>query len=305
MLILDDNLSRFFRMGSFMDKLVELKNISKVYTNKNVLRNISLTINEKQIFAILGGNGTGKSTLLRIIAGIERPSSGKICYPNKKIKIGYVPERFPKDIRFTPSEYLLYMGKMNGISNDYLTKRIDDLLHRFQLDGLDGQRIMELSKGNIQKVGLIQAILQKPNLLILDEPLSGLDSESQDELVKIIGELKQQGTTILLTYHESNVFESIVENAVYLQNGNISETESIEKESIKKESIKLLVVRDVEKSLVKEWNEIIQVEEKDKQLYLYVPVKESDFILSRVLHLEGSIEAVSTVIVDEDMERMQ
>jgi len=287
-------------MGSFMDKLVELKNISKIYTTKNVLRNISLTINQKQIFAILGGNGTGKSTLLRIIAGIERPSSGKIYYPNKKIKIGYVPERFPKDIRFTPREYLLYMGKMNGTSNDSLTKIIDDLLHRFQLDGLDSQRIMELSKGNIQKVGLIQAILQKPNLLILDEPLSGLDSESQDELVKIIGELKQQGTTILLTYHESNVFESIVENTFYLDNGNISETESIEKESIK-----LLIVRDVEKSLVKEWNEIIQVEEKDKQLYLYVPVKESDVILSRILKLEGSIEAVSTVIVDEDMERMR
>lgn len=283
-----------------MDKLVELKNISKIYTNKNVLRNISLTINQKQIFAILGGNGTGKSTLLRIIAGIERPSSGKIYYPNKKIKIGYVPERFPKDIRFTPSEYLHYMGKMNGTSNDSLTKIIDVLLHRFQLDGLDSQRIMELSKGNIQKVGLIQAILQKPNLLILDEPLSGLDSESQDELVEIIGELKQQGTTILLTYHESNVFESIVENTFYLDNGNISETETIEKESIK-----LLVVRDVEKSLVKEWNEIIQVKEKDKQLYLYVPVKESDVILSRILKLEGSIEAVSTVIVDEDMERMR
>lgn len=118
--------------------------------------------------------------------------------------------------------------------------------------------------------------------------------------MKIIGELKQQGTTILLTYHESNVFESIVENTFYLQNGNFSEAESIEKESIK-----LLVVRDVEKSLVKEWNEIIQVEEKDKQLYLYVPVKESDFILSRILQLEGSIEAVSTVIVDEDMERMR
>ena len=283
-----------------MDKLVELKNISKVYSNKNVLRNISLTINPKQIIAILGGNGTGKSTLLRIIAGIERPSLGKVYYPNKKIKIGYVQERFPKDIRFNPIEYLLYMGKMNGNSKDYLTERIDDLLHRFQLERLNSHRIMELSKGNIQKVGLIQAILQKPNLLILDEPLSGLDSESQGELVKIIGELKQQGTTILLTYHESNVFESIVENTFYLQNGNISEVESIEKESIK-----LLVVRDLEKSLVKEWNEIIKIEEKDKHLYLYVPVKESDFILSRVLQFEGSIETVSTVRVDEDAERMR
>lgn len=280
-----------------MDKLVELKNISKVYTNKNVLHNLSLTINQQQIIAILGGNGTGKSTLLRIIAGIERPSSGKIYYLYKNMKIGYVPERFPKNIRFTPSEYLAYIGKISGASNDYLTKRIDDLLHLFQLDGLKSQRIMELSKGNIQKVGLIQAILTKPDLLILDEPLSGLDVESQDELVKIIGELKQQGTTILLTYHESNVFESIVENIFYLHNGNISETQSIERDFMK-----LLVVRNVEKSLVQEWDEIIRVEEKDKQLYIFVPVKESDDILTKILQLRGSIETVSTVKLDDDME---
>jgi len=284
-------------MERFMDKLVELENISKIYTNKNVLRNISLSINENQAIAILGGNGTGKSTLLRILAGIERPSSGKVHYLNKNIKIGYVPERFPKNIRFTPSEYLRYMGEMSGISKDYLTKRIKNLLHRFQLEGLDNHRIMELSKGNIQKVGLIQAIMQKPNLLILDEPLSGLDFESQEELVKIIGELKRQGTTVLITYHESHIFESIVDNTFLLHNGSISVTESIEKQSIK-----LLVVRNVDKSFVKEWGEILELEEKDQQLYLYVPVKESDVILSRVLQLNGSIEAVSTVTLN-DMER--
>ena len=282
-----------------MDKLVELKNISKVYTNKNVLHNISLTINKKQIISFLGGNGTGKSTLLRMIAGIEQPSAGKINYPDDNIKIGYVPERFPKDIRFTPGEYLFYVGKMSGISRDYLTIGIDDLLHRFQLDGLKNRRIMELSKGNIQKIGLIQAILQRPNLLILDEPLSGLDSEAQKELVKIISELKQQGTAILLTYHESAIFESIAENTFYLRNGTISETNSIERGSIK-----LLIVRNVEKSFVKGWDEIIRVEEKDNQLHIYVPVKESDFILSRVLQLQGSVETVSTVILDDDVERM-
>ncbi|RDW17285.1 ATP-binding cassette domain-containing protein [Oceanobacillus chungangensis] len=281
-----------------MEKLVELKNINKVYANKNVLNNISLTINKNQILAILGGNGTGKSTLLRIISGIERPSSGEINYPNKNIKIGYVPERFSKNIRFTPSEYLYYIGMMSGSAKDYLTKRIDDLLLLFELDKMKNHRIMELSKGNIQKVGLIQAILNRPNLLILDEPLSGLDSEAQEELVKILVELKQQGTTILLTYHESNIFESIVEDTFYLHDGSISETASSEKESIK-----LLIVRNVNKSIFKEWDGIFHVEEKGNQLYLYVTVKSSDVILSRVLQLEGSIEAVSTVTLD-DMERM-
>lgn len=282
-----------------MDKLVELQNISKSYNNKNVLRNISLTIYKNQIFAILGGNGTGKSTLLRILAGIERPSSGKVYYPDKKLKIGYVPERFPKEIRFTPKEYLFYIGKMSGIPNDILTKRIIELLNRFSLDGLASERIMELSKGNIQKVGLIQAILTKPDLLILDEPLSGLDLEAQDELVKIIRELKQQGSTIILTYHETHIFESVVEKTFYLHNGKISETNSIERDLIK-----LLVVRNVEKSLVKEWDEIIQVEGKDAQLYLYVPEKNSDEILLRILQQKGKIEAVSTVTLDDDVKKM-
>lgn len=280
-----------------MEKLVKLENISKVYTNKHILRNISFTIHTNQVIAVLGGNGTGKSTLLRIIAGIERPSSGKVNYPNKNMKIGYVPERFPKNIRFTPSEYLLYMGKMGGASKDYLTERIGNLLYRFQLNRLNNHRIMDLSKGNIQKVGLIQAILQKPDLLILDEPLSGLDFEAQEELVKIIGELKRQGTTILITFHESNIFDSIVESTFYLHDGVISKTESGGKESIK-----LLVIRNIEKTFVQKWSEILKVVEKDQQLYLYVPVKESDVILSRVLELRGSIEAVSTETL-ENMER--
>lgn len=281
-----------------MEKLVKLENISKVYTNKHILRNISLTIHTNQVIAVLGGNGTGKSTLLRIIAGIERPSSGKINYPNKNMQIGYVPERFPKNIRFTPSEYLLYMGKMGGASKDYLTERIENLLYRFQLNRLNNHRIMDLSKGNIQKVGFIQAILEKPDLLILDEPLSGLDFEAQEELVKIIGELKRLGTTILITFHESNIFDSIVESTFYLHDGVISETESVGKESIK-----LLVIRNVEKTFVQEWSEILKVVEKDQHLYLYVPVKESDVILSRVLELRGSIESVSTDTL-ENMERM-
>lgn len=185
-----------------MGRLVELENISKVYRNINVLRNISLTIDKNQIITFLGGNGVGKSTILRIIAGIERPSSGKVNYHNKNIKIGYVPERFPKLIRFTPSEYLNYIGKISEIPGALLNKTIADFLHRFQLEELNNQWIMNLSKGNIPKVGIIQAILQKPELLILDEPISGLDFHAQQELLTIMKELKKEGTTILLTYHE-------------------------------------------------------------------------------------------------------
>ncbi|EMN7732549.1 ABC transporter ATP-binding protein [Bacillus cereus] len=278
-----------------MGKLVELKNISKVYTNKNVLRDISLTIDEGEIIAILGGNGTGKSTILRIIAGLERPSSGKVIYPKKSIRVGYVPERFSKLLRFTPSEYLNYVGKIDGLSKEYLTKRISYLLNRFQLKELNNQWIMNLSKGNIQKVGIIQAILQIPELLILDEPISGLDLHAQQELLTVLKELKEQGTTILLTYHESNIFESLVEKTYDLNNGLISKVNSVK---IEQEKIKLLEVKQIDDSHVKQWHEVISMEKKDNNLLLYVHLKNSDVILSRILQLKGSINSVSTIDFD-------
>jgi ABC-2 type transport system ATP-binding protein len=278
-----------------MSKLVELKHISKEYANKKVLHDISLTIEENQVIAFLGGNGTGKSTILRIISGLERPSSGKVMYSNKQLRIGYVPDRFPKMLRFTPGEYLRYVGRIGGIPEDDLTKRIPDLLHRFQLKEMNNKWIMHLSKGNIQKVGIIQAILQKPDLLILDEPVSGLDVHAQQELLTIIKELKEQGSTILLTYHESNIFDDVIESTYYLNNGGISKTNTLTKKQIK-----LVEVKRMDDSIVKQWNEVLHMEKKEHRLLLYVHLENSDIILSRILQLQGSIDSVSTIEFDEN-----
>lgn len=278
-----------------MSKLVELKHISKEYANKKVLHDISLTIEENQVIAFLGGNGTGKSTILRIISGLERPSSGKVMYSNKQLRIGYVPDRFPKLLRFTPGEYLHYVGRIGGIPENDLTKRIPDLLHRFQLKEMNNKWIMHLSKGNIQKVGIIQAILQKPDLLILDEPVSGLDVHAQQELLTIIKELKEQGSTILLTYHESNIFDDVLDSTYYLNNGWISKTNTLTKKQIK-----LVEVKRIDDSIVKQWNEVLHMEKKEHRLLLYVHLENSDTILSRVLQLQGSIDSVSTIEFDEN-----
>ncbi|MEI3614739.1 ABC transporter ATP-binding protein [Pseudogracilibacillus sp. SO30301A] len=278
-----------------MSKLVELKQISKEYGNKKVLHDISLTIEENQVIAFLGGNGTGKSTILRIISSLERPSSGKVVYPNKSLRIGYVPDRFPKMLRFTPGEYLHYVGRIGGISKEDLNKRIPDLLHRFQLEVMNHKWIMHLSKGNIQKVGIIQAILQKPDLFILDEPISGLDVHAQQELVNIVKEFKKQGSTILLTYHESHKFDDVIETTYYLHHGMISKNNMLAKKQIK-----LIEVKKIDELIVKQWDEVLHMENKENRLLLYVGLENSDTILSRVLQLQGSIDSVSTIVVDEN-----
>lgn len=134
--------------------------------------------------------------------GLERPDSGKVRYSCKKLRVGYIPDRFPKDIRFTPMEYLS-VGKINGMASSCLYRRLPALLARFQLDRYSNQRIHKLSKGNIQKVAIIQAVLQQPELLIMDEPVSGLDFSAQQELLLLIKELKEQGTAFLLLYIRS------------------------------------------------------------------------------------------------------
>lgn len=272
-----------------MNRLAELKNINKKYGKKKVLCDISLTINEKQVIAILGENGSGKSTLLRIAAGIERPDSGKILYAFKNMRTGYVPERFPKYLRFTPDEYLRYIGKISDVSETALEQRISLLLHRFQLDKWKNRRISELSKGNIQKVGIIQAILQQPELLILDEPLSGLDISAQQELLSIISELKEQKSTILLTYHEASIFEGIVNQTYYIKDGCLTEERIAEKEDMKLIEIKGLTAIDVE-----EWKEILYSEKRKDRLLLYVSSENSNQILIRVLEFGGSIESVNS-----------
>lgn len=273
-----------------MNRLVELEHISKAYANKSILHDVSFTIFKNQVTAILGGNGAGKSTILRIVAGLERPSSGKITYFSKGLKIGYIPERFPKHLRFTPGEYLSYVGKVSGIPDAELKKTIAHFLQRFQLDKWNRQRIMNLSKGNIQKVGIIQAILQTPELLILDEPVSGLDLHAQKELLAVIKELKEQGTSILLTYHDSTVFKPIIETAYYLDKGFIAKADLT-----KREPIKLLEVKQIDESRVKQWDEVLYTERKADRLLLYVHVEHSDRILFRVLQLKGSIDRVITI----------
>ena len=281
-----------------MNKLVELENVSKTYPNKKVLSNISLDIYENQVIAILGGNGTGKSTILQIIAGLERPSSGKVIYAEQTMKISYVPERFPKHLRFTPSEYLNYIGKISGCSSEYLNKRIPYLLHRFQLDTLNTHWIRDLSKGNVQKVGIIQAILKQPKLLILDEPISGLDLHAQQELMAVMKELKAQGTTILLTYHESTILETLVDNIYYLHNGLLSKDNLNMNDN---EQTKLIVVKQLDEQIVKQWHEVIHMESRDNRLLLYVHATNSDAILARILQQQGSIEYVSTQNFDDNV----
>ncbi|PGK35787.1 ABC transporter ATP-binding protein [Bacillus anthracis] len=208
--------------------LVELRGIQKKYGKSLILDNINLSILEGEALAIIGGNGTGKSTLLKIIAGFISPTAGTI-QRKEHIQIGYVPEYFPEEIRFTLEDYLYHLGCIHGLSKTYVRNKIPMLLESFHLLHARHSVVRNFSKGMKQKTGIMQALLTDVHLLILDEPLSGLDPNSQQELEHILLSLKQQGISILFTCHEKQLLENFADRIVMLANHTITADTFVQK----------------------------------------------------------------------------
>ncbi len=216
--------------------LLELKEIQKTYDKQLILENIHLSIPKGQAVAIIGGNGTGKSTLLKIIAGFIHPTAGTI-YKAANMKIGYVPEHFPEDIRFTLEEYLHHLGRIHGLPKEHLQNKIPSLLETFHLQHANHFVIKNFSKGMKQKTNIMQALLSNVDVLILDEPLSGLDPKSQQELEHILLTIKKQSLTILFTCHEKQLLESFADRIITIANHTIAEDILLATNIVQKEHI--------------------------------------------------------------------
>lgn len=180
--------------------LISLNNISKYFGRKLILKDIDLTITKKSAIALLGANGSGKSTLLKMIGGLSKISAGSIDYA-PQLKIAYIPENFPK-IDLTASEFVKSMGLISGLSPEQVNTRMTELFEAFQLEDMGDVPIKHLSKGTIQKVAVIQALLDAPDVLLLDEPLSGQDSHSQKRFIQMVQALQKQGVATIMSCHE-------------------------------------------------------------------------------------------------------
>lgn len=197
-----------------------------------ILDNVSLSIPPNNVTAIVGKNGSGKSTLLKMIGGIIKPDSGQIIYHDElPIKIGYVPEQTPVFLPFTPAEYLIHMGTIRGLPIKWLKKRIDSLLEVFHLEDERNTRITHFSKGMKQKVIIMQAMLEESDLLIMDEPLSGLDLKAQNDLEELLISLKKSNISIVLTCHETKLLEEVADQINVIQDCRIIQTDSQQEHS--------------------------------------------------------------------------
>lgn len=208
-----------------MSIILSVCDIQKSFKEKKVLQSISFDVRKGEIMAILGPNGAGKSTTIRSIMGIIYPDEGEISFKNAhsneipKNKIGYLPEERGLYRNVKVMDILLYLAELKDYPLDQAKERAQYYLKRFDLEGTEQTMIEELSKGMGQKVQFIASILHEPELLILDEPFSGLDPVSQELFKEEIRSLRDNGTAILLSSHQMNLVEEICDRLFLIHQG--------------------------------------------------------------------------------------
>ena len=197
---------------SHTEPLIVLSNVSKAFASKKVLDNVSLTVNKGDFVAITGPNGGGKTTLLRLILRLIKPSSGSITYHDRDIKFGYLPQKNMIDSRFpiTVREVVtsgLELKAWKRITSEQ-RDRVEETIAKVGLQDLSDKAIGELSGGQLQRALLGRAIIGHPSVLVLDEPLSYIDKQFEKQLYEII-ELLSQDCTVLVVSHEMTVFSQL------------------------------------------------------------------------------------------------
>ncbi|MCR8871180.1 ABC transporter ATP-binding protein [Bacillus sp. AFS026049] len=202
---------------------LEIKNVTKKFKEKTAVNNFSMELQSGECVGLIGPNGAGKSTLIKVIADIIDPSTGEILLDGKKIskmkkEIGYLPQ-YPNFFQWmTAKETLTFMGQLSGIKREELLKGIPEILSKVGLSGEENSKVRTFSGGMKQRLGIAQALLHKPALIVMDEPVSALDPIGRREVLNIIKEIKKD-TTILLSTHILSDAEEICERFVIIKSG--------------------------------------------------------------------------------------
>lgn len=207
--------------------VVRLHSVCKSFAGRTVVDRLDFEVRRGEVFALLGPNGAGKTTTVRMLVGIIRPDSGRI-----EVKLGAAATNAlpPESTSYLPEDRglyrelpvlrtLVYFGMLRGLERQVARNRAREWLERMGLGDRQNERLDALSKGNQQRVQLIAAFLHRPALAVLDEPFSGLDPLSQEFFLELVRELKQAGTTILLSAHQMDLVERAADRILLLNRG--------------------------------------------------------------------------------------
>lgn len=208
---------------------LEVKNLSKFFTNKLVVNNISFTANQGEIVGFLGPNGAGKTTTMRMITGFLKPSKGSVLINGTDISIdpllakqqfGYLPEGAPSYVDMSVYDSLEFVAKIRGYSGNKLASCLENIIKQVNLQTVLNKTVDQLSKGFKRRLGLAQAILHNPPILILDEPTDGLDPNQKHEVRELIKKMAKDKVIILSTHILEEV-EAICNRVIVISDGKI------------------------------------------------------------------------------------
>ena len=217
--------------------MLEICNLTKRYSGIPAVEDVSFTLQPGEILGYVGPNGAGKSTTVKMIVGLLAPSDGRILYrgrsvlddlPGFQARLGYVPEEPQLYPHLSGREYLQLAGRLRGLARRVLEPKIDEFLRLFSLWEDRDIPLSAYSKGMRQKILLAAALLHNPDLLILDEPLSGLDVTTALVLRDVVEGLAARGRTILYSSHVLDVLEKVCSRVVMLSKGRVVAHDSIE-----------------------------------------------------------------------------
>ena len=212
---------------------LELRNIEKSFGAKQVLQGISLTAEGGQAFGVLGRNGAGKTTTIRILMDVFPPNSGEILLDGTpidyhKVSLGYLPEErglYPKK---PIGQQLVYFAQLKGLKRSQAVSAVRRWLKRLGMEEYENKRLDTLSKGNQQKIQLITALAHNPDIIVLDEPFSGLDPVNAGLLKDVVKEQMEAGKIVLFSSHQMNYIEEFCQNIAILNQGKIAISGNLE-----------------------------------------------------------------------------
>lgn len=237
---------------------LKIKNVSKHFGEKLAVDNISFEMNEPGVFGLLGTNGAGKTTTIRMMLGILKKDVGEISWNGKQVErknvnFGYLPEERGIYPKIKIYDQLMYFAELKGMKKEEASKEIDYWMKRLKVEEYKEMQAEKLSKGNQQKIQFITAILHNPELIVLDEPFSGLDPVNTELLKEVILELVEKGKYIIMSSHQMTSIEEFCSNVVIINRGktvlkgNLKEIKDTYPATKLEISVKQNIEKDIEK----------------------------------------------------------
>ncbi len=210
---------------------IETHELRKVFGEQAAVKGLTLQVGRGEVFGFLGPNGAGKTTSIKMLLGLVAPTSGEARLLGAPLgdrltlsQVGFLPEHFRFQDWLTAGEFLELHGRLYGMESHDLRRRSDDLLERVGLSDYTNKYLKTFSKGMLQRIGLAQALLNRPRLVFLDEPTSGLDPVGRRLVRDIIHELREQGTSVFLNSHLLSEIEVTCERVAFIRHGEVIRT---------------------------------------------------------------------------------